>query len=197
MYFDAIKSLASDSIRKLFLLHLYLLGVLPLNERCVDGTIDALSLAAAYPRIASSIQSFKARLACDLANWNTYGNAPSGAAASAHLKRLCDIFDGRLFWRTFEVIVVQNGIKSDNDFDKRGFKVTLSNNKLFENLQKGETKGELSPVQLDLILSHTLPIKIPDSMVLDNDIAKQYLQGKTHLHLHVSDMKLLFFIYFR
>lgn len=118
LYFKALEDskLFSNEFKRVFILHLYLLESLPLEKR--KNSLDVTNFQEEFWQCFEMLKIFKKRLASLLKDLNNSVNDSvreklnQDSLNGQILKKLCDLFDGRLFYQTYYLL--NQGSKLNN-----------------------------------------------------------------------------------
>lgn len=106
-YSKVLEKIEDEPMRKLFTLHLKMLEKLPLCKRACLPNVDVTALKQQYPNVSATVQTFKFALAKLLKSINRmYEFIEVEPRFGAEI---ADLFDIRLFWKTYEQLNHSNG----------------------------------------------------------------------------------------
>lgn len=106
LYSKAIEKMSDQSMQYLFQLHLKMLEHVSLEKRSSIELLDVARLEQEYPKLHTIVQMFKfnmAKLLRAVSRTNEFIKLSPTCGA-----QIADLFDSRLFWRTYERLCESN-----------------------------------------------------------------------------------------
>ena len=170
-YFEAVKNVDAN-VKNHFYLHLYLLETTPVIKRKIkDFPIEYLGDEA----LLTAVDTFKFGLAEQFYSINKSelaGLRQKKDTSDEVLKRLCDIFDGRLFFKTAFILKTHyNNVSSfESVLTNKDYYLGLLDNKSGP-AKLIEFKNKIATVQANETVT------ISDSVELDSKLFKAYLEN--------------------